>query len=91
LRSFKSYTSHELVKDLKITEPWVLSTFIKGNGYSIWRNKNHPLQIFSYKFYYQKANYIENNPVKKKYVYKPEDWKYSSANKIQLLKLSSFI
>ena len=91
MRSFKSYTSHELVKDLKVTEPWVLRSFKTEKGHSIWRDKNHPMHIFSYKFYIQKARYIEYNPVKKGYVYKPEDWKYSSANKIQLLKLSSFI
>lgn len=30
-------------------------------------------------FYKQKLNYIYNNPVKKGFVSKPEDWLYSSA------------
>ncbi|MCK4313066.1 MAG: hypothetical protein KAW88_10070 [Candidatus Cloacimonetes bacterium] len=43
--------------------------------------------IESEKFFLQKAQYIIENPVRKGYVNYPEDWKYSSASKIQLIDL----
>ena len=85
LKSFKSYTAHELVKNLRETEPNVLKIFKTQNGYNIWRDKNFPELIESNDFLFQKVEYIENNPVRKGYVYNSEDWKYSSANQIQLL------
>jgi REP element-mobilizing transposase RayT len=90
LRSFKSYTSHQLKDDLLLTEPDVLRLFRFKGGYYIWRNKNFPELIQTEDFFYQKVKYIEENPVKKGYVYNPEDWKYSSANEIQLLNVTRF-
>ena len=90
LKSYKSYTSHQLIKNLEETEPNVLRIFKFEDGYHIWRHKNYPELIESEKFFFQKVNYIENNPVKKEYVYKPEDWKFSSANEIQLLDVTKF-
>ncbi|MBC8415738.1 MAG: transposase [Candidatus Cloacimonetes bacterium] len=90
LRSFKSYTSHQLKDDLLLTEPDVLRLFKFKDGYHIWRNKNFPELIQTEDFFYQKVKYVEENPVKKSYVYNPEDWKYSSANVIQLLNVTRF-
>jgi len=90
LKSYKSYTSHQLVKNLEETEPNVLKIFKFEDGYHIWRHKNYPELIESEKFFFQKVKYTENNPVRKEYVYKPEDWKFSSANEIQLLDVTRF-
>jgi len=90
LRSFKSYTSHELIKDLKITEPVVLKYFKSKKGYRLWNKTNYPILLESEYFFNQKINYIENNPVSKNYVYNAKDWKYSSANRIQLLNVTRF-
>ncbi|MCF7794345.1 MAG: transposase [Candidatus Cloacimonetes bacterium] len=90
LQSFKSYTAHELIKNLRETEPNILRIFKVKDGYNIWRDKNYPEMIESERFFIQKAKYIENNPVKKGYVYNPQEWKYSSANEIQLLNITRF-
>ena len=90
LRSFKSYTSHQMKENIRITEKNVLQLFKFEDGYHIWQEKNFPETIQSEDFFYQKVNYIEENPVRKGYVNKPEDWKYSSANKIQLLDVTRF-
>lgn len=90
LKSFKSYTAHELVKNLEQTEPNVLKIFREGDGFNIWQNTNYPELIESEDFFNQKVNYIETNPVRKGYVYEPGEWKYSSANKIQLLNVTRF-
>ncbi len=44
-----------------------------------------PKLIAKEEFYTIKANYIEQNPVRKSYVKEPEDWVYSSANKDETL------
>jgi hypothetical protein len=40
-------------------------------------------------FFFQKLEYIHNNPVRKQYVVKPEDWYWSSANMSCELKTDS--
>ncbi len=57
------------------------NSFSKKKNYDnqVWQRENYPELIESEKFYLQKAEYIHNNPVKKYYVEKPEDWIYSSA------------
>jgi len=50
----------------------------------LWRYDNHPIVIESKKFFQQKLNYIHNNPVRKAYVVKQEDWLYSSARNYYL-------
>ncbi|MCK4359939.1 MAG: transposase [Candidatus Cloacimonetes bacterium] len=90
VRDFKRFTSKELKKNILDTEPKILKLFIENGEYNFWQAKNMPEHIFSEKFYITKANYIEQNPVRKGYVYQPEHWVYSSANKENpLLKLDS--
>ncbi len=49
-----------------------------------------PELIVNEEFYIAKANYVEQNPVRKSYVIESEDWVYSSANKDKcLLELDS--
>ena len=45
----------------------------------IWQEGYHPIAIKSQEVFNQKLEYIHYNPVKKGFVEKPEDWKYSSA------------
>ncbi|MDD5731642.1 MAG: transposase [Patescibacteria group bacterium] len=86
ISSFKQFTSKrildELEKDhrkyiLKIIE----NSFSKKEGtqIQIWQRENYPEVLETEKFMDQKIDYIYNNPVKKGYVEKPEDWTYSSA------------
>ncbi len=87
INSFKSYTAQKIRENIQDTESQLLKLFKTEKGHQIWQEKNYPEVIESEDFYLQKVEYIINNPVKKEYVYKSEEWKYTSANKIQLLKL----
>ena len=84
--SFKKFTTSQikklLEKDNRRYIPALIKTSYaknKNNSFQIWQRENYPEIIESEKFFLQKLNYIHNNPVKKEYVSKPEDWLYSSA------------
>ncbi|MBU4257219.1 transposase [Patescibacteria group bacterium] len=86
ISDFKKYTTREILKQLeKDNRRYILNllrnsfTKKKGCENQIWQRENYPEAIESEKFLNQKVNYIHNNPVKKEYVVKPEDWFYSSA------------
>lgn len=89
LCDFKKFTSREIMKNIAATEPNVLSLFPQKNGKTkFWQETNFPQQIYSEKFLRQKQEYIHNNPVRKQYVLKSEDWYWSSANTQQPLFIS---
>ena len=89
VRDFKKFTAFEIMKNLQGTEPRVAELFQAENKkYQIWEKTNMPKQIETEKFFHQKREYIETNPVRKGYVEKAEYWKYSSASKSNLLQLS---
>jgi putative transposase len=90
IRDFKRHTSKTII-NLILTEPesrreWLLSLFgiaavesCKDQKIKFWQTGNHAIEIYSEKFVWEKINYIHNNPVRSKFVSKPEDWLYSSA------------
>lgn len=81
VRDFKKFTSKELKKNVIATEPNVLKLFLDDKGeYHFWQPTNMPIMIESEKVFLQKLLYIHNNPVRKQYVSKPENWFWSSAN-----------
>jgi len=47
--------------------------------YQLWQEGSHPQLIQGEAMMRQKIEYIHNNPVKRGYVDKPTDWRYSSA------------
>jgi REP element-mobilizing transposase RayT len=59
--------------------------------YEFWNKTNMPELIISEKFFLQKMNYIHENPLKRNYVMKLEDWYWSSANKNCELKIDSWL
>lgn len=48
-------------------------------NYQFWRHDNKPIELWSNKVIQQKIQYIHNNPVEEGFVFRPEDYKYSSA------------
>jgi REP element-mobilizing transposase RayT len=91
LGDFKRHTSKQLVKAI-IENPqegrkeWLLEQFKKaGMGssnvrdYQFWRHDNKPIELWSSKVIDEKINYIHQNPVEEGYVFKAEDYIYSSA------------
>jgi len=86
ISDFKKHTTREILKELeednrKYILNLIKNSFAKKKDYQnqIWQRENYPEVIESEKFLLQKTNYVYNNPIKKGYVVKSEDWIYSSA------------
>lgn len=87
MRDFKHYTSikiaEALIEDNEKLFLYIFKKAVEGRSkkinYKVWQDEFHPEAIYTEKWFYQKLEYIHNNPVRKGYVTKPEDWKYSSA------------
>ncbi|HHL58090.1 MAG: transposase [Bacteroidetes bacterium] len=90
LRDLKRFTSVEIIKTVKSgnesRKKWMLEIFAKKaaklkrvNKYKVWKDGNHPIEIYSNTVIDQKLDYLHNNPVKAGIVYKPEEYVYSSA------------
>ena len=82
IRDFKKFISKKLKENLMEYEPSVLPLFINDETqrYHFWQQSNAPTLIESKYFYWQKLNYIHNNPVRKGYVTQAEHWQWSSAH-----------
>ena len=51
----------------------------RNKNFQIWQQDNHPEEVYSPKFTLSKIRYIHNNPVEEGFVWRPEDYYYSSA------------
>lgn len=90
LRDFKKYTAKKAVKIIE-DEPesrrnWLLEIFqaranelTRVQNFKVWQDGNQAKVIYSPDFFYQKLEYIHQNPVKDLIVEKPEDYLFSSA------------
>ena len=90
LRDFKKFTSKKIVSQIE-DEPesrreWLLPLLQKycehlkrNQSYKLWQDGNHAKVIYTPTFFYEKLNYIHQNPVQEMIVEKPEDYLYSSA------------
>ena len=81
IRDFKTFTSKAIKENIAANEPHILKLFEKSGAYHFWQKTNMPEIIRTEDFYLTKARYIEQNPVRKRYVNRAEDWVYSSANR----------
>ena len=59
---------------------------VDKNKYEFWQKTNMPKLIETEKYFFQKANYIHENPMRKQYVTNPEYWYWSSANPQSVIK-----
>ena len=91
IRDFKTHTSNTFIKVmqevLESRRGWLLHMFkyyARGTNankvFKIWTNDNHPEEIFTQDFFYQKLKYIHENPVRVGLVKKETDHIYSSAS-----------
>nr|MDA3814754.1 hypothetical protein [Patescibacteria group bacterium] len=53
---------------------------VSEGKYELWEKTNMPKGVENEKYFYQKLKYIHENPVRRNYVMKVEDWYWSSAN-----------
>ncbi len=91
LGDFKRFTSNAIVKAIKENpresrKEFLLERFkaaadkssnVKHNQF--WRHDNKPIELWSNKVISEKIRYIHNNPVEEGLVFRPEDYRYSSA------------
>jgi len=85
--SFKSYSARVILDHLQENKHtrWlkrleeVKPPDKTDRAYQLWNSGYRPKQMLSNAIMTQKVEYIHNNPVKRGYVDKPEDWRYSSA------------
>jgi REP element-mobilizing transposase RayT len=91
LRDFKKHTSKSIIK-LIVENPqesrkeWLLRGFRKSTEqtnekekYSFWQVGSHQIELWSNDVIDEKLNYIHNNPVKAGFVFREDDYLYSSA------------
>jgi hypothetical protein len=91
IREMKTFLSKELRRNIRKYEPRVEKMFMDGDKFKFWKENNSSKLIESEWFMEQKVDYIHMNPVKKLYVYDPEDWMWSSASKVPgRIKLSQY-
>lgn len=92
LRDYKRHTSRKIssllleVGNRKLAQYFSTAAQLaaKGNEYKIWQSGSHAEAILSEEFFRQKLDYIHQNPVRKGFVARPEDWLHSSARNYYL-------
>ena len=105
IRDFKKFTAQHIIKSIK-EEPesrkdWLLSEMLKAGQnnskkqtYQLWRNDNHPIELYSNEVINQKIDYIHQNPVLEGIVTDASAYIYSSASNFEgeegLLDLEKF-
>ena len=92
VRDCKKYTAKHILDDIENNniesrKEWMLHQFkyyasrhSRNELYQLWEHDNHFIELSSPTFTQQKIDYIHENPVKAGWVYKAEDYVYSSAS-----------
>ena len=96
IRDFKSFTARQIIRFLESTESresrkeWLLDQFRnaaiagkRNRKYKIWKNGNHPIELYTPKVIRRYLNYLHNNPVVAGIVDLPEHYLNSSASNYQ--------
>jgi Transposase and inactivated derivatives len=84
LRDFKKVTSKAIIKEInenlcESRKEWLLRSFNTNDGYRFWQEGNHPIELWTNEVIDEKLNYIHKNPVKAGFVFREQDFLYSSA------------
>lgn len=87
VKNFKSFTARQIIDYLKAKQVKPLLKKLafakkahKTNAtYQFWQEGSHAELILNEQMMREKLDYIHFNPVKRGYIDKPEDWRYSSA------------
>ncbi|CAN5286894.1 hypothetical protein BH09BAC1_BH09BAC1_07290 [soil metagenome] len=81
--SLPAVTGDSLTESRKEWMQWMMERAGKLNNNNIdwqfWQQNNHPLEISHPDMLQQKLDYIHQNPVKAGFVYRAEDYPWSSA------------
>ena len=84
---FKSYTARQIIDGLRERGEATMLRQLRDarldhrtdREFQLWQEGSHPKQIQNEEMMIQKLEYTHNNPVRRGYVDRPEDWRYSSA------------
>ena len=84
LRDFKKHTSKTIINAIyensqESRKEWLLRGFKTGEGNMFWQEGNHPVELFTNEVISEKLNYIHKNPVQAGFVFREQDYLYSSA------------
>ena len=91
MRDMKRHTSESLKATIQSNQQesrreWMLSMMEQAgransnnSNFQLWRQDNHPIELYDAKILHQKLDYIHNNPIEAGFVANPEDYLYSSA------------
>jgi REP element-mobilizing transposase RayT len=91
LRDHKRHTSEKLraaiISDVRESrKEWLIMLFEQtgtenghNRGWQLWRQDNHPIELYSSAVTQQKLDYLHGNPVEAGFVDRDEDWRWSSA------------
>jgi putative transposase len=90
IQAFKSFTAKELIESIQAKKiDWLLNqlAYFKAkykisSKYQVWQEGFYPKQITDQEMFNQKVEYIHNNPVRRGYVDRAENWFYSSAREL---------
>ena len=87
----KSFTSRSLRKEIRNNAAesrkewllWMMERAGKKNSnntdWQLWQQHNHPVELLNKEMFFQKLEYIHQNPVEAGFVEKQEEYLYSSA------------
>ncbi|MBA3828810.1 MAG: transposase [Taibaiella sp.] len=81
-RDFLRYTASEIIKRIRQLAPERLNEYrvnAADRKYQIWERNALSIALWSEEVLLQKINYLHQNPVRKGFCERPEDYKYSSA------------
>jgi putative transposase len=84
---FKSYTARKIIdyleernaRDILHQIAQSKTAHKKDRDYQFWQEGSHPEAIMGHEIMRQKIGYVHANPVRRGYVDKPREWRYSSA------------
>jgi len=82
MQEFKKHTSDEIIRQLKKDNEVLLSYLCRwssGASGCVWQKDGNLDALLSEQQLVKRLDYLHHNPVRKGYVLRPEDWKYSSA------------
>ncbi|MDD5170830.1 MAG: hypothetical protein PHN75_18590 [Syntrophales bacterium] len=87
LSSFKAFTARKIIGLLEEERLEHLLTRLRfsrrasktDRDYQFWQEGSHAERVFSEVMMREKLEYIHANPIKRGYVDRPEQWRYSSA------------
>ena len=89
IRDFKKFTSQTIIRTIEESKTesrkdWMLWLFKETDknkkvSFQFWQPDNHPELCYQLNFMWQKLDYIHNNPVRARLVYKAEEYIKSSA------------